>query len=146
MIEKYKKFIERVDDDYDHPWDADDDNPWNSDNDDDYYGSSQDDGMEHILNLLRKTIRNSGIEDFFVENKGFDISISVVVSVKEKLSDIMGIFDILYHLKRDIIPQYDSEFDMYQTRDGDTILEFGFYLNEGLEDDWDDEKQTRDKF
>ena len=23
---------------------------------------------------------------------------------------------------------------------------FGFYLNEGLEDDWDDEKQTRDKF
>jgi hypothetical protein len=160
MIQKYKKFIERVDDEsweqQEQDW-SDDHHPWNADvdetrsdkdyYDDEYYGGDTtiDDGMEHILYLLRNTLRNKGIEEFFVENRKFDICISVVMLTKERLSNVRGIFDILYHLKTDIIPQYDSEFDMYQTRKGETILEFNFYLNEGLEDNYDDEEQSNDE-
>lgn len=159
MIQKYKKFVERVDDesweeqeqdwnDDHHPWDADkDETRYDKDNyDDNNYGDTTiDDGMEHILYLLRNTLRNKGIEEFFVENRKFDICISVVMLTKERLSNVRGIFDILYHLKTDIIPQYDSEFDMYQTTKGETILEFNFYLNEGLEDNYDDEEQSNDE-
>jgi len=159
MIQKYKKFIERVDDesweqqeqdwsDDHHPWDADkDETRSDKDNyDDEYYGDTTvDDGMEHILYLLRNTLRNKGIEEFFVDNRKFDICISVVMLSKERLSNVRDIFDILYHLKTDIIPQYDSEFDMYQTTKGETILEFNFYLNEGLEDNYDDEEQSNDE-
>ena len=54
----------------------------------------------------------------------------------ERLKDMINIFDILQHLKTDIIPQYDSEFDMYQTkRTGGTVLEFNFYYNE-VDDDY----------
>ena len=159
MIQKYKKFVERVDDesweeqeqdwnDDHHPWDADkDETRSDKDNyDDNNYGDTTiDDGMEHILYLLRNTLRNKGIEEFFVENRKFDICISVVMLTKERLSNVRDVFDILYHLKTDIIPQYDSEFDMYQTTKGETILEFNFYLNEGLEDNYDDEEQSNDE-
>jgi hypothetical protein len=159
MIHKYKKFVERVDDESweeqeqdwsndHHPWDADKDETRSDNYNDEYDNNSDttiDDGMEHILYLLRNTLRNKGIEEFFVENRKFDICISVVMLTKERLSNVRGVFDVLYHLKTDIIPQYDSEFDMYQTTKGETILEFNFYLNEGLEDNYDDEEQSNDE-
>ena len=43
----------------------------------------------------------------------------------------MNIFDILEHLRTDILPQYDCEFDMYQTKKtGGSVLEFNFFYNE----------------
>jgi hypothetical protein len=125
MIDNYKKFTESVDD-RDHY-------------DDEYYGHNND-GMEHITYLLRTTLRNKGIDDFTVDYSGYDICISVFCYELERLKDMINIFDILQHLKTDIIPQYDSEFDMYQTkRTGGTILEFNFYYNEGNGDDFDNE-------
>jgi len=124
MIDNYKKFTESVDD-RDHY-------------DDEYYGHNTD-GMEHITYLLRTTLRNRGIEDFTVDYAGYDICISVFCYELERLKDIITIFDVLEHLKTDIIPQYDSEFDMYQSRKGDTVLEFNFFYNDGNGDDFDNE-------
>lgn len=124
MIDNYKKFTESTDDrDY---------------YDDEYYGHNTD-GMDHITYLLRTTLRNKGIEDFTVDYTGYDICISVFCYELERLKDVITIFDALEHLKTDIIPQYDSEFDMYQSRKGDTVLEFNFFYNEGNGDDFDNE-------
>lgn len=124
MIDNYKKFTESTDDrDY---------------YDDEYYGHNTD-GMNHITYLLRTTLRNKGIEDFTVDYTGYDICISVFCYELERLKDVITIFDALEHLKTDIIPQYDSEFDMYQSRKGDTVLEFNFFYNEGNGDDFDNE-------
>jgi hypothetical protein len=121
MIKNYKKFTESLEGSM-------------SDNrdyyDDEYYGHNTD-GMEHITYLLRTTLRNKGIEDFTVDYRDYDICISVFLYELEKLSTMMNIFDILEHLRTDILPQYDCEFDMYQTKKtGGSVLEFNFFYNE----------------
>ena len=115
MINNYKKFTESKDLEY--------------------YEAS----MEHITYLLRTTLKNRGIEDFTVDYVDYDICISVFCYELERLKDMINVFDVLQHLKTDIIPQYDSEFDMYQTKKGDTVLEFNFFYNDGNGDDFDNE-------
>jgi hypothetical protein len=124
MINNYKKFKESLDTDH---------------YDDDEYYDHNNEGMEHISYLLRTTLRNKGIEDFTVDYSGYDISISVICYELERLKDMINIFDVLEHLKTDIIPQYDSEFDMYPIKSGGTVLEFNFYYNGGNGDDLDND-------
>lgn len=128
MINNYNKFKESLD----------------TDHYDEYYGHNNE-GMEHISYLLRTTLRNKGIEDFTVDYSGYDISISVICYELERLKDMINIFDVLEHLKTDIIPQYDSEFDMYPIKSGGTVLEFNFYYNGGNGDDLDNEEQSNDE-
>lgn len=111
MIDKFKKFTESADDLYD----------------DEYYGHNTD-GMEHIAYLLRTTLRSKSIDDFTVDYSGYDICVSVFCYELERLKDMIKIFDTMGDLNDSIIPQYDLEFDMYQNRKGDSILEFNFYL------------------
>jgi hypothetical protein len=87
-----------------------------------------DEGMEYILYLLRNTIKNKGIKNFEIDNfEDYNISITVTTNLRERLSEINSIFEVIANLKKDIIPQYESEFFMYQTK-GKNILEFEFIL------------------
>ena len=78
---------------------------------------------------------NSGIENVYVENKKMDITISVEMRRRERLRDIIKVFEVSNKLKKDILAQYDSEFGMWETKDGRPMLVFNFYYDEGLEDD-----------
>lgn len=184
MIQKYKRFIERVDDD---AWEGTDQD-WNDDwaggsrksnslssrfdmsgelsDDDDLYDSEyyggiahnfdhydnkdgdrdpdltdeeiEDDDMEHLKYLLRGMFKNKGIENVSITNDNLDLSIRCSMGHRERLSDVINVFDLLNKLKMDILPQYDSEFDMWENQRGQT-LEFGFYYDEGLNDDTDED-------
>lgn len=184
MIQKYKRFIERVDDD---AWEGTDQD-WNDDwaggsrksnslssrfdmsgelsDDDDLYDSEyyggiahnfdhydnkdgdrdpdltdeeiEDDDMEHLKYLLRGMFKNKGIENVSITNDNLDLSIRCSMGHRERLSDVINVFDLLNKLKMDILPQYDSEFDMWENQKGQT-LEFGFYYDEGLNDDTDED-------
>lgn len=186
MIQKYKRFTERVDDDAwegtDQDWnddwaggsrksnslasrfdmsgelsdDGDDDDLY----DDEYYGHNfghydnkdgdtdrdpdlsdediEDDDMEHLKYLLRGMFKNKGIENVSITNDNLDLSIRCSMGHRERLSDVINVFDLLNKLKMDILPQYDSEFDMWENQKGQT-LEFGFYYDEGLNDDTDED-------
>lgn len=121
--------------------DEDDWDDWDGDNryghgpskdDDDDIDS---DDMSHLLYLLRSMFNNSGIENVYVENKKMDISISVEMRRRERLKDIIKVFEVSNKLKRDILAQYDSEFEMWETKDGRPMLVFNFYYDEGLYDD-----------
>ena len=105
MIHKFNKFNESSDED-----------------------ENVDEGMEYILYLVRNTIRNKGIKDFEVDNfEEYNISITVTTNLRERLSELNSIFEVIANLKKDIIPQYESEFFMYQTK-GKNILECEFIL------------------
>lgn len=93
------------------------------------------DDMSHLLYLLRSMFNNSGIENVYVENKKMDITISVEMRRRERLRDIIKVFEVSNKLKKDILAQYDSEFSMWETKDGRPMLVFNFYYDEGLEDD-----------
>ena len=102
------------------------------DDDDEQIGDSD---MDNLLYLLRTMFRNKGIKDVYVEHEELDITISVTMGRKEKIESIISVFDTAKRLKRDILPQYDSEFEMWETKDGKPLLVFNFYYGEGLEDD-----------
>jgi hypothetical protein len=131
--------------DYDDWYDDGDDSKTSSnpkfnkfDDDDDYeYEDDQsDDDLDHLLYLLRQMFRNSGIEDVRVSAKNNeDIVIECHTPKKDTLRNVIKIFEVANKLKRDILAQYDAEFEMWQSRTGGGILTFGFTLDEGLDDD-----------
>lgn len=152
-LNKFNKFIERVDDE---SWSSIE-NDWSDDYSGNYdadYGHSKydipsydfedddekQDGMENIKYLLRKMFRNKGIDKCIINNNGFDIEITLVLNSKERLSDIVNIFDLLNKLKKDILPQYESEFDMWTNRKGEQVFEISFLYDDiSSMDDEDDE-------
>lgn len=108
------------------------------DEDDDYYTDNdpiEDDDMQNLLYLLRTMFKNSGIEEVYVEHKKMDITISVGLRRRERLKDIINVFGVANKLKKDILAQYDSEFEMWESKDGNPVLVFNFYYDEGLGDD-----------
>jgi hypothetical protein len=143
-LKNYKELFEKYEDtDYeDESYYNDDDylfgRPDNSkkvtkeDEEDELIGDSD---MDNLLYLLRTMFKNKGIKNVYVENDELDISISVTMNMKEKIENIISVFDTAKRLKRDILPQYDSEFEMWETKDGRPLLTFNFYYGEGLEDD-----------
>ena len=89
--------------------------------------------MEHLLYLLRVLFKNSGV-DADIESKDLDVSIYVVLNKKEKMSSILKVFDVVQKLKKDILPQYDSEFELWETKTGDPMLTF-IFMYDGLDND-----------
>ena len=142
-LKNYKELFEKYEDtDYDDESYYNDDDylfgrPDSSkkvtkDEEDELIGDSD---MDNLLYLLRTMFKNKGIKNVYVENDELDISISVTMNMKEKIENIISVFDTAKRLKRDILPQYDSEFEMWETKDGRPLLTFNFYYGEGLEDD-----------
>jgi hypothetical protein len=117
-------------------YDYDDDSTKYDDEDEDI---SQDD-MQHLLYLLRSMFRNSGIEDVEVTNQKMDITITCKLRRKERLKDLIKVFEIAKKLKKDILAQYDSEVEMFDQYDkhekqSRPQVEFSFLYDEGLYDD-----------
>lgn len=144
-LKNYKEIFEEVD-----PKDWDD---WNEEEDDQLYGRPSyqsksihsgydpdavdelpDDDMQHLLYLLRSLFKQSGISAS-VENKNLDIIIYVILNKREKLKTIISVFNVAKKLKKDILAQYDSEFEIWQTKGGDPMLTFNFTYGDGDGDD-----------
>ncbi len=114
-------------------------NPKFDDDDDDDYGydeDDEDDDVQHLTYLLRQMFRNSGVDNVQITAKrNEDIVIEVHMAKKETLRNVIKVFEVANKLKRDILAQYDAEFDIWQSKSGGGILSFGFTLDEGLDDD-----------
>lgn len=112
--------------------------------DDEYYPeeNSNDDGIEeyeydeeddsnddidHLCYLLRQMFYNSGIEDVSIDNKGIDsLSISVYFKREEKLKDIINVFSIVKKIQIDILGQYESSFELWETKHLEPVITFEF--------------------
>ena len=157
-LSKYNKFFENSDwdedeEDFFNRWDSGDkskrsseEDDWESYNrwglgdysEDDYDEDEkdiEDDDLGNLLYLLRSMFRNSGIDEVYIENKKMDITISVQLRKRERLKDIIKVFEVANKLKRDILAQYDSEFEMWESKEGSPVLVFNFMYDEGLYDD-----------
>lgn len=95
------------------------DDEYNKDN------GSLDDDMENLYYLLRTYLKQKGIEAE-IENKGLDLTIYVVLNKKEKLKSILNVFSAMKDMKNQILQQYESEFEMWETKTKDPMLTFMF--------------------
>lgn len=141
MVENYRRFLENTDeyednDDYNYiDYGKHDYTKYDLD---DEIDGNMDDDMEHLKSLLLKMFHNKGIENVKIANNKLDLSVRCFLNQRERLSEIVGLFDLINKLRTDILPQYDTEFDMWQNYNGETF-EFGFYFNDGDGDDNDND-------
>jgi hypothetical protein len=131
-LDKNKK-----DDFDDWGYDYDDDSTSYDDDDSSY---NEDDEVENLNSMLRKMFRNSGIDNVIVETIKMDITITVTLNRREELKEVIKVFEVANKLKKDILAQYDSEVEMYDTWDkldkmSKPTIVFSFLYDEGLYDD-----------
>ena len=138
-LKKFKQIFEREGfDDIDDPFYNDDDYDYR---DDEYKGEDEDDSdddMSHLCYLLRSMFNNVNI-DVNVENSGLDLSITAQFARRESLSDVVKVFEIIKKIKNDILAQYSSSYEIWETKSGSPMITFEFML----EDDENDDKDTK---
>jgi hypothetical protein len=106
------------------------------DDDDEEYVEEDEEDLSGVAALAHRMLEESGLENFYVSNKGNNISIQFVLNKKEKFSKLTKILGLIKKLGSDILIQYDSEMDLWETKREDPLLTFDFYYN----------KDTKGKF
>lgn len=135
-LKKFNQLFEREGfDDIDDPFYDDDYNDYRYDKE--YKGEDEDDDsdddMSHLCYLLRSMFNNSNV-DVNVENSGLDLSITAQFARRESLSDIVKVFEIVRKIKKDVLAQYSSSYEIWETKTGTPMITFEFML------DGDDDK------
>ena len=105
---------------------------------DDYEGQDDaqgDDDMEHLLYLLRTFLKDSGINNVSLKNSDSSIKLEIVLKTKERLADVIKTFAVLKKLSNDIMADYDAEFDIWETKQGDPLLIIDYYSPEYDDDE-----------
>ena len=105
---------------------------------DDYEGQEDaqgDDDMEHLLYLLRTFLKDSGITNVSLKNSDSSIKLEIVLKTKERLTDVIKTFAVLKKLSNDIMADYDAEFDIWETKQGDPLLIIDYYSPEYGDDE-----------
>jgi hypothetical protein len=141
-LKKFNQLFEREGFDDIDGYDYEDDYDYSRE--DEYKGEDEDDSdddMSHLCYLLRSMFNNSNI-DVNVENSGLDLSITAQFARRESLSDIVKVFEVVKKIKKDILAQYSSAYEMWETKQGTPMITFEFMLDD---DDDKDGVVTNDK-
>jgi len=100
---------------------------------DSYEEEEDEDEEDHLCYLIRTFLNGNGITSS-VERSDLDISVYVFLQRKEKFKNIVKAFDVVINkMKRDILPQYELEVELYESKQGIPILSFSFFY--GAKDD-----------
>jgi hypothetical protein len=141
-LKKFNQLFEREGFDDIDGYDYEDDYDYSRE--DEYKGEDEDDSdddMSHLCYLLRSMFNNSNV-DVNVENSGLDLSITAQFAKRESLSDIVKVFEIVRKIKKDVLAQYSSSYEIWETKTGTPMITFEFMLED---DDDKDGVVTDDK-
>lgn len=133
-LKKFNQLFEREVFDRDE-WFQDEDDDYSRE--DEYKGDDEDDSdddMSHLCYLLRSMFNNSNI-DVEVSNKGLDLSITAQFARRESLSDIVKVFEVVKKIKKDILAQYSSSYEIWETKKGTPMITFQFMLEDDEDGD-----------
>lgn len=119
--------LDEIDEEDEDDEDDTKENKWNLLGDDS--DSEREDGIEHLASLIRQMIRLSKIDDFYVFTNEDDISIQFVLNKTERFTSMMKILGLLKKIGTDTLIQYDSDVDLWETKDGRPLLTVDFYYD-----------------
>jgi hypothetical protein len=123
------KLKPNYDGDYEEDDEEDDEEDGDYEEENDYEDG---DHMEHLKYLLREFFKRNSISDVEIRNRKMDIMIYIVLDEEENLNKIVNIFEVIsLKIKKDILPQYDSEFELWETKSGHPMFVFNFYYDGG---------------
>jgi len=132
-LKKFNQLFEREGFDDIDGYDYEDDYDYSRE--DEYKGDDDDsdDDMSHLCYLLRSMFNNSNV-DVNVENSGLDLSITAQFARRESLSDIVKVFEIVRKIKKDVLAQYSSSYEIWETKTGTPMITFEFMLDDDDKD------------
>lgn len=87
----------------------------------------EEDEVREFTYMLRKIIKGANIDNFYVTNDGFDICIQFIFQKVDKMRSIMRVTNVLKKIHEDILIQYDSEIEMWETTKGEPLFTVDFY-------------------
>jgi len=114
---------------YDDPYDDDYDDEDEEDYDRRDNDPTSDDVLEHLASLIRQMIKLANIENYYVTTDGYDLSIQFVLNKTERFNKLMKIMGFLKKLTTDTLIQYESEMDLWETKEGHPLLTVDFYYD-----------------
>ncbi len=109
--------------------------------------SDFDSEMVYLCNTIKSLYDNVDLS-VDIDYDGLNITVFTFLEKKEKLRNITKSFEMATKLKKDILPQYDSEFELYENEEGYPILCFEFTFSDmseepdGTKDDSDFDKYS----
>jgi hypothetical protein len=115
--------------------DEDEESMYDDDYEDDYEEEvsknepSSDDVLEHLASLIRQMIKLANIEDYYVTTNEYDLSIQFVLNKTERFSKLIKIMGLLKKLTTDTLIQYESELELWETKEGYPLLTVDFYYD-----------------
>lgn len=105
---------------------------------------NQDDVIESLLSTLRKVVKAAFERSYVSRDEDGCINVQFILNKTEKMGGIMKVMSILKKLETDILIQYESEFDLWETKEGEPLITGKFFYDEDVNsesslDDIDDE-------
>ena len=108
----------------------DEENYWDDDKEDFKY---DDDFLGDTATMVHNIIEKSGIKNFYVSNSKDNISVQFVLNMSEKFSSMMNIMSMVKKIQTEVLIQYNSEMDLWETKKGLPLLTFDFYYEPNIE-------------
>lgn len=87
--------------------------------------------FEHLASTIRAMLKNSGFSDYYVFVEDANLKVQFVLNKRERFSRVVKVLAFLRKLSTDILIQYDSEVELWETRDGEPLLTVDFFYSSG---------------
>ena len=135
-LKSFYDLIKEKDELNDLPWEKDEDNDQEELDIEEVEPEAEEiddeDIIENLLSTLRKMIKPSFEKSYVFTDEDGCINIQFVLNKEEKISRIMKVMNIIKKIESDILIQYDSEFDLWETKSGEPLVTAKFQYDEGV--------------
>lgn len=92
------------------------------------------DEKDNLGYQIRKVLSIYGINCQVEFEDDYGLCVRIYLKRKEKMGDILKYFDVVVNkVKNQILTQYESEVELYETTKGQPVLEFSFYVSSSSE-------------
>jgi hypothetical protein len=146
---KYSKFLDSFQtfearnegEEYDDDWNDSKYRPSDGDEYDDFYDDEEDwsdDGASGEVNELaywiRQLFKTNKINCSVESESNYGLTTYVFLSKKEKISNLLKVFEVVNQVKNELLTQYDVEFELYENKHGEPIFKFNFTWSSEVDD------------
>lgn len=125
--EKIKGYLRDLFDEEEMYYGDDEENYWNDGDGEEF--KYDDDFLGDTATMVHNIIEKSGIKNFYVSNNKDNISVQFVLNMSERFSSMMKIMSMIKKIQTEVLIQYDSEMDLWETKKGLPLLTFDFYYD-----------------
>ena len=128
-LKKFNQINEREGfDDIDEPFDYDEYEEGDPDEDVELQDVSGDE-LESLASALRKFIKEKFDNSYAYVDSDGTISLEFILNKSEKIGNIMKAMNAVRDVQYEYLAEYESEFELWETRGKDPLIVVNFYYN-----------------